>query len=323
MNQRKRNRGNRIEIALNNHVTLRVRHDYPLDEKDITKLNESYNRSLLYIDTTQVEIHKMKIKLKRLRMHSFIPEAFVRNHQHMFDMLNGHFKIDAHISVRCLMQYMDDIAEKLNAIRDGLYAENDALQLSHISRSQEKEHQTFFGCTLGGYVRPDRDRIYLNLNHLQSADPDCDKMCRYLIHECSHKFLGTQDFEGAYYNDLNAKPANDKISQLYTWYYQDDSQTKVNQLTREMRLRHADSIANFVVAVAKHALQFENAAKKNTTYPDRELIKTNVSRLFSGKKPVSSAEKVINIIDTTTKVVEITAGVTLAATLGLIACKMM
>lgn len=320
MNARKRNRGNRIEIALNNHVTLRVRQDYPLDEKDITKLNESYNRALLYLDTARFEVQTLQKKLQKLKASSSIPQAFLRNHQHMFDMLIAHFKIDTNDSVRCLTQYLDDIADKLNAMRYGLYADNDVLQLSHISRKNEAKYQSFFGCLLDGYVRPDRGRIYLNLNHLHYSDPDSDKMCRNLIHECSHRFLDTLDFNNAYYDELDAKPATDKISRFLTWYYQDDSYKKLNQLTREMRLCHADSITNFVAAVAKHALQFEAPAKKNTTYPDRELIKTDVCRLFSGKKPVPKAEEVLN---TVTTVINAASCATIAVGLGMIAYKLM
>lgn len=309
MKKRNLNSSSRIQFALNNHVQLRAQRDYPLDEEDIAKLNTVYNLALLYLDTTLHELKLFRDEIYQVTtQHAFkMPEELIQRHQYMFDMLKGHFKLGVEMSITHFTNIIDQILRKLQAMRDGLYAENKPLVLSHISKKMENKHQSRVGCLLKGYIRPGKDRIYLNLDNLWLSP---ESMCATLIHEASHRFAHTSDFDNVYYNYLHYDNMHGRIGHFLSWC--DGSYEKVNQLTMQQRTNHATSVEQFVSDVARHALRNQRDEEKKRVYPDRELIKTDIGRLFTAKKPISKLA-----------VLQTAANVVLAAEIGYLAYKLL
>jgi hypothetical protein len=278
----------KIEVPLNKRVTLRVQSEYPIDDCDVAQINDSYNIALKYVSFAMLNVKSLiDVSSRLLSCHYNVPGDLVREYQNLFDQLKRHFNINTDLPLSVFLDYLKRIDESLKLIWNGMYAEHSTLCIGNVTNKVMDKFKREQGITPGGYSRAgyeeqNKNKIFLNLDMLLG---DSHSLTEVFIHECTHKFANTHDYNINYDSRFNIQ-AIDALFDIHdSW---SGTSKKLTELSIETRIKHAASMTVFICELATFSQEFQETKALSKTHPERELTLKDTHRFFAAKKPGSA-----------------------------------
>lgn len=263
----------KIEIPLNNHVTLRVQSNFPLCNKDLAKLNTIYTRALRYLNYVLSELENLQLGLKNQAAAQPIPKHLCLKHNKLLELLTTHFNCAMKFTTGKWGDLLSFLIKSIQAMQVGMYAQQSQLIITNSSQKRRRNGWAL----VNGYIRGNKKGgIHLNLQMLDGNINDC---VHTLVHEASHLFAGAKDYNIHYQS--TGDYADKTINFLYGLF--SGTMNTLAQMDAQQRMSHADSISNFIVEIASKALA--SNVNLDTALVDRELVKTDVEKTFTAPKP--------------------------------------
>lgn len=286
-----RHRSTKIEVPINSHVTLRVQHDFPVNDEDIKRLNTIYNQTLNMLAASANELNAL---LNLIELGKSINQLSTQ-YGHLLKSLQTHFNLDLKMPIYKLCPYIRNVRGSMLKIHQGLLANDTTLFLSNTSRNSRSK------LTQAGYIyNIFCDRIYVNLELLEESD---ETVIHTIIHEASHLFANTHDFD-IYYKDETTS----HLSSLLSFAFYNNNSQELKEMSSMERIQHADSLSNFVMQLISKPNSLNVQTHLTRENPGREYIYTNTNNLFSVKKKSSREEMLLSAaVSTGTAILTATA----------------